>query len=222
MLHVLSIGALLLAGVCCLVLALDVRLRPQKMAVMNVVWPVTTLYLGPLAVLVYFWFGREKRRSMSGGGHQHMNTSRPFWQSVCIGTTHCGAGCTLGDIVAEWGIFLGGIVFFGSPLLTSYAFDFVLAYILGIVFQYLAIAPMKNIHGLEALRASVKADTVSLVAFEIGLFAFMYWMHQHFQPNFKPDQPEYWFLMQVGMFLGFLTSYPANWWLIRKKWKEQM
>jgi hypothetical protein len=28
--------------------------------------------------------------------------------------------------------------------------------------------------------------------------------------------------MQVGMIIGFFTSYPANWWLIRKGLKEEM
>ena len=32
-----------------------------------------------------------------------------------------------------------------------------------------------------------------------------------------PDHPSYWFLMQLGMVLGFLTSYPLNSWLIRGK-----
>lgn len=106
MLHDLSIASLLLAAVCCMVLIIDVWLRPQKMAVMNVVWSVTALYLGPLALLAYFWFGRDKPMAMPGHNHHAMNMSRPFWQSACIGTTHCGAGCTPGDIIAEWGICL--------------------------------------------------------------------------------------------------------------------
>jgi hypothetical protein len=32
----------------------------------------------------------------------------------------------------------------------------------------------------------------------------------------------YWFLMQIAMIAGFLTSFPANWWLIRHKWTEEM
>jgi hypothetical protein len=32
----------------------------------------------------------------------------------------------------------------------------------------------------------------------------------------------YWFLMQIGMILGFATSWPANVWLIRKGIKEAM
>jgi hypothetical protein len=37
-----------------------------------------------------------------------------------------------------------------------------------------------------------------------------------------PDHAAYWFLMQIGMILGFLSSYPANIWLIRHGIKEGM
>jgi drug/metabolite transporter (DMT)-like permease len=107
-------------------------------------------------------------------------------------------------------------------LLTDYLFDFCAAYVLGIAFQYFSIAPMRHISGWPAIKAALKADTVALIAFEFGLFAVMYWMHRSFRPHLNPTQPEYWFLMQMGMIVGFFTSFPANWWLIKKGWKETM
>jgi hypothetical protein len=32
----------------------------------------------------------------------------------------------------------------------------------------------------------------------------------------------YWVLMQIGMIAGFATTYPVNWWLIERGWKERM
>jgi hypothetical protein len=32
---------------------------------------------------------------------------------------------------------------------------------------------------------------------------------------------EYWFMMQIAMLCGFLTSYPANWWHLARL-KEKM
>jgi hypothetical protein len=29
-------------------------------------------------------------------------------------------------------------------------------------------------------------------------------------------------MMQIGMLAGFLTSYPVNWWLVRRGIKEKM
>jgi hypothetical protein len=42
------------------------------------------------------------------------------------------------------------------------------------------------------------------------------------EPHLTPDHAAYWFLMQIGMVLGFLTAYPVNVWLIRRGVKEAM
>ncbi|HEX4807482.1 MAG TPA: DUF4396 domain-containing protein [Bryobacteraceae bacterium] len=205
----MSVWFLILSGISFLVITIDVINHPQKMKVMNVVWPITALYFGPLTLWSYYSFSRGQE-------------DKPYWRKVWDGVTHCGAGCTLGDLIAEWCVFLAGFTILGSKLLTDYLLDFCAAYVLGIAFQYFAIAPMRNISGWPAIKAALKADTISLTAFEIGLFAVMYWMHWHFHPHLTPTQPEYWFLMQIGMIVGFFTSFPANWWLIRKGWKEAM
>jgi hypothetical protein len=41
-------------------------------------------------------------------------------------------------------------------------------------------------------------------------------------PHLHPTQAGYWFMMQIGMILGFFTSYPTNRWLIKAGWKEAM
>jgi hypothetical protein len=32
----------------------------------------------------------------------------------------------------------------------------------------------------------------------------------------RPDHAAFWFLTQAGMLLGFVTTYPVNWWLVRR------
>ena len=34
--------------------------------------------------------------------------------------------------------------------------------------------------------------------------------------------PVFWFMMQIAMLAGFLTSYPVNWWLVKQGIKEKM
>ena len=41
-------------------------------------------------------------------------------------------------------------------------------------------------------------------------------------PALKPNQPAFWFMMQIAMVVGFATTYPANSWLIEAGWKEGM
>jgi Domain of unknown function (DUF4396) len=208
--------SVVVALLCAAGLLVDVLRHPQPMTIMNWVWPITALYGGPLAVWVYVRLGRAVPRPPS-------TQARPFWQGVTVGGTHCGAGCTLGDIIAEVALFVTGFTIAGSMLGTEYVADFALAYILGIVFQYFAIAPMRGLSLWPGLWAAIKADTLSLTAFEIGLFGWMALTYfVFFHPPLRPNQVEYWFMMQIGMLIGFVTAYPMNCWLIRAGIKENM
>ena len=74
----------------------------QPMRVMEAVWPITALYLGPLGLLLYSGLGRPRR-------------SR------------------------------------------------------GALFQYFAIKPMTDLSSREALSLAIRADTLSVIAFEVGM-----------------------------------------------------
>ena len=234
-LHVLSIVALLTGFLCALILAIDVTRRPQAMGIMSVVWPVTGLYAGPLALWGYYVYGRS-----SGHGHGaihkvHGAPDQPFTAAVGKSTTHCGAGCTLGDIVAEWLVFVAPAIavwfgyrsIFADKMFAVWIVDFVFAFSFGIVFQYFAIAPMRGLGLRDGIVAAVKADALSLTAWQIGMYGFMALAQfAYFRPLIgKPvdvNTPEFWFAMQIAMLCGFATSYPVNWWLIEAGIKERM
>lgn len=216
--------SLALAWAAALAILLDIfgRGRRQRMRVMEVVWPVTALYFGPLA-----WFGYRRWGRPNSPRHQARTDVEPDYGepvSVAIGVSHCGAGCTLGDIVGEWLVFALGWEIAGLALPAEYIADFALAFALGIAFQYFSIAPMRGLGLRAGLVAALKADTLSLAAFELGLFGWMALMALVFfpGPHLHPDHAAYWFLMQVGMVLGFVTAYPVNVWLIRRGLKEAM
>jgi len=82
---------------------------------------------------------------------------------------------------------------------------------------------MRHLGSREGVIAAFKADTLSLIAFEVGLFAWMALSSfVFFHHDLHPDHPVYWFMMQVGMTIGFATSFPMNWLLIKKGIKEKM
>ncbi|AEK44322.1 integral membrane protein [Amycolatopsis mediterranei S699] len=221
----LSWIAIAAAVLCAAWLVFDIYGRDYRppMAIMGVVWPVTALYFGPIAIWAYLRWGRPKSDRWQRE-HGREPADPPCWVPAALGTSHCGAGCTLGDIIAEFGVFLLGVKLAGSTLLAEYVGDFVLALLLGVVFQYLAIAPMRGLGFREGIVQAAKADVLSLTSFEIGLFGWMALMSFVFfpEPHLHPDHVTYWFLMQIGMVIGFLTSYPVNVWLIRKGIKERM
>jgi hypothetical protein len=194
----------------------------QKMAVMDAVWPITALYFGPLA-----WWGYRRWGRLNSPRHQRQTGARPAYGepvSVSVSVSHCGAGCTLGDIIGAWIVFAASWKPLGLALPAEYIADFTLAFALGIAFQYFAIAPMRGLGVRDGIIAAFKADTLSLTAFEIGLFAWMALIQLVLftAPHLEPDHAAYWLLMQVGMLLGFATAYPVNVWLIRRGIKEAM
>jgi len=42
------------------------------------------------------------------------------------------------------------------------------------------------------------------------------------RPHLQPTEVSFWFMMQIGMIVGFFTSYPANIFLLKTGWKEKM
>jgi hypothetical protein len=195
----------------------------QRMGVMEAVYPITALYLGPLALLLYWRWGRNTE-----GLHNRarpVERKKPRWVTIAIEVSHCGSGCTLGDLIAAWTIYALALTVAGRALFAEYIGDYILALALGIVFQYLAIAPMRGLGLREGLKVAARADFVSLTFFEIGLFGWMAMMTFVFFPaphHMMPSAPAYWLLMQVGMIVGFLTAWPANVWLLNRGIKVAM
>lgn len=194
--------------------AADIARHRQKMWIMDIVWPVTALYAGPFGLGAYFAIGRNIPRRNGG--------EKPFWQSVLTGSTHCGAGCALGDLIGEWIVFAAALTVLGSTLLAKYLVSFGLGYLFGIFFQYFSIAPMRGLGFADGIRAAVKADTLSLIAYEIGMFAWMGVSQKLLFPGLEPASWTFWFMMQIAMMLGLATTFPMNWWLIRSGVKDAM
>ena len=227
-LFILSLVSLGVAGLCALVIAADIIAgHTQRMGIMNLVWPLTALYAGPLGLWAYYRIGRLSTQACvqhaQAQGKEPPGKRKPFWQTVGVAVTHCGGGYTLGDIVAEWFLFFVPLTLLGQRIFAAWTLDFVLAFLFGIAFQYFTIVPMRYLSFAEGLLAAVKADSLSLTAWQVGMYGWMalvtFVLFGHELPK---TTPVFWFMMQLAMLAGFLTSYPVNWWLVRKGIKEKM
>ncbi|MBW4025232.1 MAG: DUF4396 domain-containing protein [Proteobacteria bacterium] len=239
-LHDLSIAYLLLGGLCAAIVAVDVSRHPQHMWIMNVVWPVTALFGTVWIVWQYFVYGRlathEKMHAAMQRKQEPPNKREtPFPVVVANGALHCGSGCTLGDIVAEWLVFavptiavwFGYKGLFGDKIFAVWIVDYIFAYAFGIFFQYFTIAPMRGLSFGPGLAAAIKADTLSLTAWQVGMYGFMafayfYLFRTVLGTPLQTNMVEFWFMMQIAMIFGFITAYPVNWWLIKSGIKERM
>jgi hypothetical protein len=90
------------------------RHHHQEMPVMNIVWPITAWYLGPLALWAYWHIGHLKIGSHSRVDRSEISVEtesvphhiigthkskvedkskevKPFWETIFVSATHCGA-----------------------------------------------------------------------------------------------------------------------------------
>jgi len=220
--------SLIVGAICALIIVVDLlRGHKQHMWIMNVVWPVTALYGSVFALYAYFKIGllssHKATMEAKERGEKPPGKTKPFWQMVGLGATHCGSGCTLGDILAEWGLFLFPFAIFGKKIFGAWVVDYILALLLGVAFQYFTIVPMRDLPVGKGIVTAFKADTLSLTAWQVGMYG---WMavatFAIFGHEIEKTNPVFWFMMQIAMWFGFMTSYPVNWWLLHKGIKEKM
>ncbi len=215
----------------------------QSMAIMNFVHPITALYWGPVWVWAYFTKGRrgstkvmmaKARRLASrlddgeppGPRPESDAAGRLTTWNVAEAVSHCGAGCTLGDIAGEWIVWGLGTWMLGATgtLGPEYIWDFPLAWAIGVLFQYFTIVPMRpEVAGIKGAWLAMRADTLSILSFQLGLFGWMAISHLLLWSSAPPiGSSVHWWMMQVGMAVGFFTAWPVNRWLVRVGWKEKM
>ena len=169
--------------------------------------------------------GMEGMDGMDGMSDMPGMKGRPRWQSVVLSTLHCGAGCTLADIVGEWFLFFVPVAIGGSILAGTWVVDYLLALAFGIGFQYAAIRGMeRTLPRGEAIRRAAKADILSLTAWQAGMYGWM--AVAIFALNGGEAMPRtsfvFWFTMQIAMACGFLVALPVNILLIRAGIKKGM
>lgn len=223
-------GLIVIAIGCAVFVTIDVVRRPQPMGVMNAVWPLTMLFGSVVWLTFYLRIGRA---APAGGNAAHRDHGK--WASVATGTSHCGAGCALGDLIGEFTLVaapaVAAIVGFGTlyqdRIFAGWIIDFVIAFIAGIVFQYFSIAPMRNLPFRQGIVAALKADTLSITAWQVGMYGLMALAQFVVLPALLGGRlsvltPEFWVTMQVAMVAGFVCSYPVNWWLVHRGIKEAM
>ncbi|MDA9420699.1 MULTISPECIES: DUF4396 domain-containing protein [Bradyrhizobium] len=230
--HDLALACLAVGIACAIVIAVDLVRHPQRMWIMNIVWPVNGLFGSVLTLWLYYRFGR-----LAADRSKRSNTKEktPFPVMVAKGAMHCGAGCTLGDIVAEGlalafpviAFWAGWKTLFSEKMFAIWVIDYLFAFVLGVAFQYFTIKPMRELSPAEGIVQAVKADTLSLTAWQVGMYGFMAIaqfaiFRNAFGVRLEPSMPEFWFMMQIAMIAGFFTSYPVNWWLIKAGVKERM
>lgn len=108
---------------------------------------------------------------------------------------------------------------FGRDIRPMIMFIAVLALPLLFAFEYFSsTGPGRGLSPGKGLGVALPIDAVTVVAFDVGMGAAMIFVH--FVLMFPPTELAFWFVMQIGLILGFATTYPVVLWLIRRGIKE--
>ncbi len=221
-----------------IIIYVDIQMgRYQSMAIMNIAWPLTALFIWPVALGMYFCCARAPLAAsgthhddggMSMGHHgsdMHMAShdhsamkKKPItFKSLYISSTHCASGCSLADMIGETLIYICGLTIAGSFLWMGFAVDYGLALIFGLAFQYYTIKPMQpDLTVGQAIKQAFKADILSLTSFQIGMYAWMFVsVFVIFHQQINAGDPVFWFMIQVAMICGMVTTMPVNYFLIK-------
>ncbi|PZP45576.1 MAG: hypothetical protein DI598_13090 [Pseudopedobacter saltans] len=234
-LHTIGILYLFVGIVSFLFLLFDIVVKKQRqaMSIMNIVWPITGLYLGIIAIILYKKWGKAKHET-SHMDHMHIDMSMPNsmkmsvnnvnFKTTALSTMHCGSGCTLGDAISEPLMLVFPITIVSNAMYNKWLIQFAFAFVIGILFQYFAIKQMQpKLPFSKIILKALKADTLSLIFWQIGMYGGMA-IAKTILPihSMQPTTTIYWFCMQIAMILGFCTAFPINYWLLKKGVKEPM
>jgi hypothetical protein len=205
-----------LALLCAAAILYDVYGRGyrQRVRVMELVWPITALYLGPLALPAYYRWGRP--RSEKWQKEHGVAPEKGLPAAAATGGTPGGAASAIGHVIGVPLVVFSGLTIAGEALWVMILLIAVIATVLLFAFEYFfSTVPARGLTAGEGLGVALLIAFVTVLAFDVGMGGWMLVMHFLL---FMPPLTDvtFLFLMQVGLILGFLTGYPAVLWLLRR------
>jgi hypothetical protein len=101
-LHILAWAYIGVSLACSLGLAIHTWVEPQNMRIMGLVWPITALYMGPVAVYMYrkalpVMEKKPMTPQMKTLQERFKGTPPTLFQNI-LAVYHCGSGCSIGDL----------------------------------------------------------------------------------------------------------------------------
>jgi hypothetical protein len=201
-----------LAAVSVLYVAWDcfVKKNPE-VTVMKWGWILITLYMGPVGLALYVLTDKEPRPG------EHEEFIKPLWKQGMGSTVHCIAGDATGIITAA-----AIVTALGIPMSIDLVIEYAAGFAFGLfIFQALFMKNMAGGKYMTALRRSFIPEWLSMNMMAAGMFFVMtQLMMGRDMRAMDPRQPQFWFVMSMGVIVGFATAYPVNVWMVAQGLKH--
>ena len=172
---------------------------------------LVTLYMGPLALLLYVLADKEPRPG------SHESFVRPLWKQGVGSTIHCVAGDATGIILAA-----AITATLGLPMWIDLIVEYCTGFAFGLlIFQSLF---MKNMMGgtyWENVRRTFVPEFISMNMMMAGMAPVMsFLMMGRDMRAMDPRELLFWGVMSLGVIAGFTLAYPVNVWMVAQQLKH--
>jgi manganese oxidase len=172
---------------------------------------LVTLYMGPIGLLLYVMADKEP----VPGTHERF--VMPLWKQGVGSTVHCIAGDATGIILAA-----AATALLGFPMWIDVIVEYVFGFLLGLlIFQALFMRDVMGGSYGKNVRRSFLPELLSMNMMMAGMAPVMiFLMMGRDMRAMWPTEPLFWFVMSLGITVGFMIAYPVNVWLVAKGMKH--
>ena len=190
--------------------AIDIRSTPES-PVLKWGFLLLTAYTGVVGAFLYVLGCREPLPGL----HERYTAAR--WRQTLGSTMHCVAGDGVGILA---GSVLSSVLHLRG--LPEIALEYVLGFGFGwTIFQSLFMRDSVGGSYRRALAATFLPELVSMNVLMAGMLPTVALLRQHIAAD-NPLTPAFWFVMSLGLLVGFIVAYPMNWWLVANHLKHGM
>jgi Domain of unknown function (DUF4396) len=191
--------------------AIDMRNTPES-PVLKWGFILLTAYTGVVGAFLYVLGCREPLPGL----HEQYVAAR--WRQVLGSTMHCVAGDGVGIIA---GAVIASV--FGIAGLKEVVLEYVLGFAFGwTIFQALFMRDMSGGSYTKALADTFTSELLSMNFLMAGMIPTVMWLRASIPAAGDPQKPAFWFVMSMGLLVGFIVAYPMNWWLVANHLKHGM
>jgi hypothetical protein len=201
----------LLTAAALLFVAIDIRSTPES-PVLKWGFVLLTAYTGVFGAFLYILGCREPLPGL----HERYVAAR--WRQTLGSTMHCVAGDGVG-------ILAGAVIssLLGLTGLTEVILEYVLGFAFGwTIFQALFMRDMVGGSYGRALSDTFIPELLSMNLLMAGMVPTAMILKMHIPSANDPATPAFWFVMSMGLLVGFIIAYPMNWWLVANHLKHGM
>ena len=172
---------------------------------------LVTLYMGPIGLLLYVMSDKEP----APGTHERF--VQPLWKQGVGSTVHCVAGDATGIILAA-----AATALLGLPMWVDGIVEYVCGFLLGLlIFQSLFMRNMMGGTYFENVKRTFVPELLSMNTMMAGMAPVMiFLMMGRDMRAMWPGELLFWFVMSLGITVGFAIAYPINVWLVAKRMKH--